>query len=383
MQPVELCGEGLLLRTWQESDADDVHRACQDPLIQHWTAIEVPFRPEHAKAYVGHVTARGLADGTAAHLGIFDATSGRMLGAHGLTAIDRGTGRAECVCWVAPAERCNGVAERATRLVARWAFDVLGLEQLTWRARAGNHAALLVAGRVGFVFDPPARGAMTTRDGRLTDGFRGTLRRPELCDRPIRWYAESGPGTRRAKVFGRPAQRIPSVDPLVPIHLRALSKDDVEATVEACSDRDAARWTAVPVPYTRQDAIWFIEDQVPNLWERGEAAILAIAHPDDRYAGSISLRIEPGDPRTAEIGMLLAPDARGLGYGTAAAMTICQWGFSALGLTRIEWRAYSGHDASVRAAAKVGFTEEGIRRLGCVQRGRRRDAWVASMLADD
>lgn len=383
MQPVELSGEGLLLRAWQESDAADVHRACQDPLIRYWTDVPAPFRPEEAKMYVGQLTQRSLAEGTAAHLGVFDEASGRMLGAHGLAAIDRTSGVAECMCWVDPEERGNKVAERATRLVARWAFDVLGLSQLVWQTRVGNHAALLVAARVGFVFDPPARGAMVTRDNRLVDGVRGTLRRSELRTCPTEWFGPNGTGTRRAKIFGRPVPQIASIDPLVPIHLRGLTASDVEPVTSACSNPETARWTTVPVPYTRQDSVWFVEDHAPTLWRRGEAANFAIADDKDRYVGSIGLRIEPTDPLTAEIGYLVAPGARGRGYATAATRTICRWGFSTLGLTRILWRAHLGNVGSQRVAVKAGFTEEGIQRLGCVQRGERRDAWVASLLSDD
>jgi RimJ/RimL family protein N-acetyltransferase len=80
---------------------------------------------------------------------------------------------------------------------------------------------------------------------------------------------------------------------------------------------------------------------------------------------------------------MIAPWCRGKGYGTDAARTICAWGFGALGLARIVWRAHVGNDASRRVAEKAGFTFEGIQRAGCEQRDERRDAWVASLLAPE
>jgi RimJ/RimL family protein N-acetyltransferase len=62
---------------------------------------------------------------------------------------------------------------------------------------------------------------------------------------------------------------------------------------------------------------------------------------------------------------------------------LCDWGFAALGLHRIEWRAYVGNEASRRTAVKAGFTVEGLARAGCTQRGERRDAWIGARLSTD
>jgi len=59
------------------------------------------------------------------------------------------------------------------------------------------------------------------------------------------------------------------------------------------------------------------------------------------------------------------------------------WGFSALGLARIEWRAYVGNDTSRRIAEQCGFTVEGTLRAGGRQRSERRDVWIATRLASD
>jgi RimJ/RimL family protein N-acetyltransferase len=54
-----------------------------------------------------------------------------------------------------------------------------------------------------------------------------------------------------------------------------------------------------------------------------------------------------------------------------------------LALDRVVWRCYSGNWASWRAAWRVGFRFEGAVRGGAVQRGRRRDEWVATLLRED
>ena len=42
----------LVLRPWQLADADAVYEACQDPIIQMYTTVPVPYTREHAEAFV-------------------------------------------------------------------------------------------------------------------------------------------------------------------------------------------------------------------------------------------------------------------------------------------------------------------------------------------
>lgn len=45
MKPVEIIEDGLRLRPRRAEDADAVHRACQDPDIQHRTTVPRPYQP--------------------------------------------------------------------------------------------------------------------------------------------------------------------------------------------------------------------------------------------------------------------------------------------------------------------------------------------------
>lgn len=108
-----------------------------------------------------------------------------------------------------------------------------------------------------------------------------------------------------------------------------------------------------------------------------------IADPDDRYAGTLDLRLSPADPLVADVGFVTAPTARGRGYLPAALVALSAWGFSTLGLARIEWKANVGNTASRRAAEKAGFLIEGTARGGVQHRGERVDVWVGALLAKD
>ena len=380
MEAIEIIAGELLIRTWHPEDADAVHEACQDFDIQRWGRVPAPYPREAAERFVREYVPGVWAARTAAPLGVFDLASGTLLGANGFDSINWLRNSAEIGYWTAPWARGKGVALAATRAVATWGFTQLRLDRVTWSAEIGNQASRLVALRAGFQVSGEQRMAQPHPRGRR-ESWVGSLLPAEVTAETPQRYAQGSPFVRRAVVFGAPVPTLPFDD--VPGRLRAPHGGDVAAATAACRDPESARWTTVPVPYEPADAQFYIEDYVPGLWARGTGAAFAIADGDDRYAGGVDLRIDPSDGTHAEIGFMIAPWARGRGYASAAVRTVCAWGFSALGLERIGWRAYLGNVGSRRVAEKAGFTVEGVGRRICVQRGERRDAWVGSLLATD
>ncbi|MGE5829666.1 MAG: GNAT family N-acetyltransferase [Micromonosporaceae bacterium] len=382
MEPVEIHEAGLLLRAWRAEDAAMVFRACQDPDIQRWTPTPHPYLRHHAEEFVGEQSTRAWAEGTGARFAVVEPGGGEPVAYTGLVRFDPDTRVGEIGFWTAPWARGRGIATRSARAVARWGFAEVGVRRLLWRAEVGNHASRVVAARLGIRVEGVARRALLRRPGgELVDGWIGALLPGELREATDALTRGDHLVVHRAAAFSQPQPELPAVAAGgTALRVRPLAERDLDAIVAACRDPESVRWTTVPDPYRPEDAQFFVHEHGPGRWARGDGIVCAIADADDAYCGSLELRISADDPSVADVGFLVAPWARGRGFAPAALREVCRWGFAALALRRIEWRAYVGNNASRRVAEKAGFTVEGVARGGCVHRGDVRDAWTASLL---
>jgi RimJ/RimL family protein N-acetyltransferase len=142
------------LRAWQPADAPAVLAACQDPAIQEFTRVPVPYRREHADDFIA-LAAQEWRSGASASFAVTDMTGRRLWGACGLHNVDRFTGMAEVGYWVAPAARGRGVATAALRLITEWALGPARLRRVYAKVEQVNLASVAVARAVGY---EPVRG---------------------------------------------------------------------------------------------------------------------------------------------------------------------------------------------------------------------------------
>lgn len=365
METVLINAGELVLRPWRKEDAPAVFRACQDPELHRWlTGLPRPYTMSDAEAFVGD-----RAPGRALHLGVF--AGDELAGSIALNSMDRTAGTAALGYWSAPWARGRRVTERASRALLEWAFAT-GLGRIDWRATVGNHPSRLTALRLGFTMIGEQPGAGPADAGK----WLATLRPGDLT---AAGTDVAFPVRRAARTF---AGRHPTL-PGGPVTLRPPARRDVPAVVECRSDPETARWFGGPQPYTGADALTHVERTVPRRWARGTEAVFAITDAADAYLGSVDLRIRTGDPAVGEVGFQVGPRWRGRGHAGAAVRAICRWGFAELGLSRIEWRAEVGNDASRRVVEKAGFTVEGLLRQGLRTDGGRRDCWVGSLVKGD
>jgi RimJ/RimL family protein N-acetyltransferase len=137
----------IRLRLPTANDEPAVFDACQDPEIQRWVPIPVPYRREHALEWIADAES-AWSGARCGALAIADASDDRFLGAIGLRPIEEH--RASIGYWVAPAERRRGVATGAVRLLGHWALLRLSLPRLELYHFVGNAGSGRVAEKVGF-----------------------------------------------------------------------------------------------------------------------------------------------------------------------------------------------------------------------------------------
>ncbi|MFF2806387.1 GNAT family N-acetyltransferase [Streptomyces sp. NPDC058000] len=142
---IELSGEGLVLRDWTEADLAAMPELFDHPDIAYWTPIVSPFDEAAARARLDR-DRQLRAEGTAILLAI-TVDGGAPLGEVMLRRAPEGT---ELGYAVGPAHRGQGLAVRAVRVMAAYAFEQLGVDQVILELEADNAASVAVATKAGF-----------------------------------------------------------------------------------------------------------------------------------------------------------------------------------------------------------------------------------------
>ena len=165
--------------------------------------------------------------------------------------------------------------------------------------------------------------------------------------------------------------------------LRPHREDDVGPIFDACQDPDLQRWlTALPAPYTREDAVVFVRD----ISARGRALgtdLSCAIEADGELVGTCGAHHLTGGRLGPEIGYWIAPGARRRGYAAEAAHALADWALG-LGAPRVHLYADARNTASQAVARRAGFTQEGLVRACLEYRdGTRGDAALFSRLPGD
>jgi RimJ/RimL family protein N-acetyltransferase len=145
----ELADDTIRLRAPSAADVPAITEACQDPDIQHFTFVPVPYAEQDARDWVDGAASRAAA-GEALSLVIAD-NRAKLLGTVGLLRPDWMQRTIEIGYWVAPWARGRGLAVRAVKLLAPWALRTLDLARVACDVDVDNAASRQVAQRAGFV----------------------------------------------------------------------------------------------------------------------------------------------------------------------------------------------------------------------------------------
>jgi RimJ/RimL family protein N-acetyltransferase len=118
-----------------------------------------------------------------------------------------------------------------------------------------------------------------------------------------------------------------------------------------------------------------------RLLRDGRSVSFTIADPrSDEFVGEVLLHTFDWQHSRAALGIWLRQEARGAGRALDALRLICCYGFDELRLERIEFTTFPTNTAMVALGKEAGFKVEGTLRSYTMERGKRRDLLMLSLL---
>jgi RimJ/RimL family protein N-acetyltransferase len=168
------------------------------------------------------------------------------------------------------------------------------------------------------------------------------------------------------------------------VRLRPPRESDADQVAAACADPLTQRFLPMlPDPYTREDALWWINVGSASSRAAGGASYVVVDPATDRVLGGTGINRVIGERAQGEVGYWIAPWARGRGVATAATVALSTWAFRR-GFARLELLTERENTASQRVALNAGYQREGVRRLaGAGRAGSRHDLVAWARLVDD
>jgi RimJ/RimL family protein N-acetyltransferase len=154
--------ERLLLRPFEERDADELLVAGKDPEILRW----MPWASTQTRQTATDWCTTHAHPDPARAMNFAIIGDDRFVGSVGLGRTDWTDGRVEVGYWVAPWARRKGYAVEATRGVAAYAFQK-GMHRMELLAATTNLASQGVAEKAGFTRECVLREAMLIPAGRV------------------------------------------------------------------------------------------------------------------------------------------------------------------------------------------------------------------------
>jgi RimJ/RimL family protein N-acetyltransferase len=166
------------------------------------------------------------------------------------------------------------------------------------------------------------------------------------------------------------------------VRLEPLSAEHVAGLDAIALDPDVQWNTYVPSPPPADFGKSWLKRYEEGREDGTREGFAIVDAEDGSFLGiAVAVRIDE-EANEAELGYILAPEARGRGAATEALRQLTEWGF-ARGLQRLELRGDADNVASRRVAERCGYTLEGILRSVYFKEERRSDMFIYSRLPGD
>ena len=159
-----------------------------------------------------------------------------------------------------------------------------------------------------------------------------------------------------------------------------LSAAHHDAVAALITDPLVLRFTRVPEPVPADFVDTWLARYLRGA-EDGTCEGFAIVDQADAFLGLALAPAIDREARTAELGYVISPEARGRGVATAALARLTDWAFAELAVVRLELVISVENAASKRVAERCGYAFEGVLRSVHIKTGVREDVEIWSRLA--
>ena len=168
------------------------------------------------------------------------------------------------------------------------------------------------------------------------------------------------------------------IDPQVGIYLRLMTGEDTDHIVSWRNSDGVRKNFIYQALFTRESH----ENWIRTMVDTGKVVQMIICEEGtNKPVGSVYLRDIDKTHQKAEYGIFIGEaDARGKGYGSAAARLMIQYAFEEMKLHRLFLRVYAENAQAIRSYEKAGFVREAYLRDDVCIDGVYRDIVLMAVL---
>lgn len=167
-------------------------------------------------------------------------------------------------------------------------------------------------------------------------------------------------------------------------YLESLSMEDADSIAENANDYDIAynigKWGSFPYPYTKKDAVEFIEHASREYVNGSEFHFGVHLWSNDMLIGACGIRPIDYKNRRCEIGYWIGKKHWGKGYAKEAVRLMLNLAFNELQMHRVIAITFAFNGRSIKLLESLGFKLEGTLRHNTYHKEGYVDELLFSML---
>lgn len=146
------------------------------------------------------------------------------------------------------------------------------------------------------------------------------------------------------------------------VFLRALEPEDLETVYEWENDTDNWEVSNTTAPFSKHILQRFIETSSQDIYVNRQLRLMVGEVATGKTVGMVDVFDFDPSHRRAGVGILIAPDSRGRGYGLEAILLVKNYLFGVVRVHQIFCNIMSNNIYSMRLFQKAGFEVCGCKR---------------------